>query len=100
MENKINNTLEIILKDRVKTLGEFLISICQDEIKKKAIKDTLIGIEYYKILMFITFLNVDTIEDKINYIIKIFKLNDTEDNREKIKNHINYFIDIKKIINS
>ena len=47
--------------------------------------------------MFITFLNVDTIEDKINDFIKIFKLNDTEDNREKIKNHINYFIEIKKM---
>ena len=50
-----NTNIEILLKDKIKQLGNFLISICLDETKKKDIKDALIDLPSYKILLFISF---------------------------------------------
>ena len=88
----METNLEILLKDKVKQLGLFLISICDNETKKKDINDTLIDIPFYKIMMFISFLNVNKIDDQINDFIKLFKLEITEENRIKIFDYILYFI--------
>ena len=37
-----NQNIEIILKNKIQELGEFLISICKNDIKKQDIKDSLI----------------------------------------------------------
>ena len=57
-------------------------------------RDALIDLPFYKILLFISFLDNNKIENQINEFIKIFSLQDTQDNREKIKQFIDYFFHI------
>ena len=94
-----NTNIEILLKNKIKELGEFLLSICLDETKKQDIKDALIDLPFYKILLFISFLDDTKIDNQINDFIKLFQLNDSQDNRDKIKEYIEYFFQIKTIIN-
>ena len=95
----VNTNLEIMLKEKIQELGLFLISICDDDIKKKDINDTLIDLPFYKIMMFVSFLNENKIDDQINDFIQLFKLNNTIDNRTHIKEQIQFFISVKEIIN-
>ena len=94
-----NTNIEILLKNKIKDLGEFLLSICNDDNKKQDIKDALIDLPFYKILLFISFLDTNKIDNQINKFIISFSLQDTQDNREKIKQYIDYFFQIKSIIN-
>ena len=68
-------------------------------IRNKNINDALIDLPTYKILLFISFLDHNKIDDQITDFIKLFQLNDTNDNREKIKECIDYFLQIKTILN-
>ncbi len=97
MDNNIN--IENLLKLNIENMGKFLVSICTDENKIKDINDTLLDLPTYKILLFISFLDFDKMDHQINDFIKLFKLNDTEENKEKIKEYINYFLQIKTILN-
>ena len=92
MESKKN--IEILLKEKIQELGEFLISICDNDDKKIEIKEALINLPLYKILLFITFLDINKIDTQITEFVKIFCLNNTDDNREKIKEYLNYFLQI------
>ena len=94
-----NTNIEILLKNKIKDLGEFLLSICENETKKQDIKDALIDLPFYKILLFISFLDNSKIDNQINDFIKLFSLQDNEENRLKIKEYIEYFFQIKTIIN-
>ena len=94
-----NTNVEILLKNKIKDLGEFLLSICQNETKKQDIKDALIDLPFYKILLFISFLDNNKIDNQINDFVKLLCLEQSNDNSEKIKEFIEYFIQIKSIIN-
>ena len=94
-----NNNLDVLLKDKIKQLGEFLIEICTDDNKKKDINDSLIELPMFKILLFISFLDLNKIDHQITDFVKLFKLNDTEENRDKIKEYIQFFINVKEILN-
>ena len=94
-----NTNIEILLKNKIKDLGEFLLSICENENKKNEIKTALIDLPFYKILLFISFLDSNKIDNQINDFINSFQLNDTQENRDKIKEYIEYFFQIKLIIN-
>ena len=94
-----NTNIEILLKNKIKDLGEFLLSFCENETKKQDIKDALIDLPFYKILLFISFLDNNKIDNQINDFITLFQLNDSQENREKIKEYIEYFFQIKSIIN-
>ena len=95
-----NTNIEILLKNKIKDLGEFLISICNDDNKKQNIIDSLIELPSYKILLFVSFLDLNKIDNQISDLINLFQLNDTNENRQKIKEYINYFIEVKNIINN
>jgi len=94
-----NTNIEILLKNKIKDLAEFLLSICENENKKNEIKSALIDLPFYKILLFISFLDSNKIDNQINDFINSFQLNDTQENRDKIKEYIEYFFQIKLIIN-
>ena len=98
-KNLENTQLEIMLKDKVKELGEFLIEICEDNDKKQNIIDTLIDLPIYKILLFISFLNEDKIDHQIDDFENLFKLKHTEESRLKIKDYITFFLSVKEILN-
>ena len=95
-----NQNIEILLKDKIKQLGEYLISICENETKKKDIIDALIELPSYKILLFVSFLDLNKIDNQINDLINLFQLNDNTENKNQIKEYINYFIQVKDIINN
>ena len=97
MEN--NTNLELLLKDKIKNFGEFLISICQDETKIKDINNSIIDLPLYKILLFISFLDLNKIDNQINDFILLFKLENNQENRNKILENIQFFISVKDILN-
>ena len=95
-----NTNIEILLKNKIKDLGEFLISICENDNKKKDIIDSLIELPSYKIILFISFLDLNKIDNQISDFIQLFQLVDNTENRDEIKKYINYFIEVKNIINN
>ena len=96
----MNNQIEIILKDKIKELGQFLISICDNEEKKQTIKETIIDIPSYKLLLFVSLLDPNRIDNQINDFINIFNINDTTENRQVLKEKLDYFIQVKNILDT
>ena len=95
----MNNNIEILLRNKIQDLGNFLISICNNETKKKEINDTLISLPLYKILLFISILDKNKFNHQIDNFVKSFDLDNNENNREIIKEYLNYFINVKEILN-
>ena len=98
MDNS-NNNIETLLKQKIQELGHYLVSICENENKKKDIKDALLDLPFYKILLFISFLDKDKADNQINDFVKLFCLNNNEENRVKILEYLKYFLEIKTILN-
>lgn len=96
----MSENIEIILKNKVKELGEYLISICENDTKKDDIKNALIDLPLYKILLFISFLDKNKIDDQINDFVKLFQIKNNNETREMIKSYIDYFISVKNILNN
>jgi hypothetical protein len=90
--------IETILKNKVKELGEYLISICENDNKKDDIKNALIDLPTYKILLFVSFLDKNKIDNQINDFIKLFSISNTNETRENIKSYIDYFIQVRNIL--
>ena len=97
-ENK--NELKNILKQKINELGNYLMDNCENETKKKEIHDSLNDLPLYKLYMFICFIDENKINNHINEFIKIYNLNDTFELREKLKDYLKYFIEIKNILKS
>ena len=95
----MNNNIEILLRNKIQDLGNFLITICNNENKKKEINDTLISLPLYKILLFISILDKNKFNHQIDNFVKSFDLEDSDNNREIIKEYLNYFINVKEILN-
>ena len=96
----MNNNIEIILKNKIQELGQFLISICDNEEKKQTIKETIIDIPSYKLLLFVSLLDPNRIDNQINDFINIFGIIDTKENRTVLKDKLDYFIQVKNILDS
>ena len=97
--NNNNNNIEILLRNKIQSLGNFLITICNNETKKQEINNTLIGLQLYKILLFISLLDKNKFNHQIDNFIKLYSLEDSDNNRETIKEYLNYFINVKEILN-
>ena len=95
-----NNILENILVNKIKEFGNFLITICNKEDKKKLINETLNNLPLYKIMIFVMLLDKEKIDTQINDFIILYSINDTLDNRQKIKEYLNYYIEVKNILNN
>ena len=89
---------ENLLKEKICDFGQYLITICNNEHKKNDIQNQLTNMKIELILLFLMFLNENRIERDINDLINKFELIDTEQNRNQIKNYINYFIQIKNLM--
>jgi hypothetical protein len=92
-------SIENILIEKINELGQFLINHTDNEEKKKLIKDSLVDLPLYKILLFISFINKERIDNQIEDFLKIYGIVDTKEIREKIKDSLNYFINVKNILN-
>ena len=98
MENN-NENLEIILTNKIKQFGNYLIENCKNENTKQLIKDRLCNLKLYEILLFATFLQKDKLDEEVNLLINKFEINDCENVKNEIKTYVEYFIKIIQILN-
>jgi len=91
--------MQDILNDKLSELADFLISICKDDKKKKEINESMRDMSLCKMMLFINFLDESKIDTQINDFIKLFSLEDSQGNKNHIKDYIIYFIKVKNILN-
>ncbi len=92
--------MENILKEKINNLGNYLITICENENHKNLIKETLNDMPDYKIYFFLCLINKDNIDNQINDFVKLFGIRDNEETRKEIKKHLEWFLNVNNIINS
>ena len=91
--------MEDLLSNKIYDFSNYIESICDNEEKKKDIKKALTDLPLYKIMLFINFLDKKQIDNQIDDFVKLFSLQNNQDNRNKIKEYIDYFIEVKDILN-
>ena len=89
-----------ILKNATLEFGNYLISVSNNDEKKKLIETTIINLEFYKILLFITFFDKNKLDNEIIKLITDLEIDNTEEIFENIKTHLTYFIKVGNIINN
>ena len=94
----MNNNVENILRSKILELSDYLKSKCNNNEEIEQISDRLENLKYYEIMLFISFLNINKIDEYCNQFIQTYKIVETEEIREKIKDYIIYFITIKDLI--
>jgi len=98
MSNEKEN-FECLLRENVNDLANLLLSICENEKNKKVIEETLKDLPFYKIMWFIMLIEKDRIDYQLNDFIKLYGIIDNEENRKSIKNKLEWFINVKVILN-
>ena len=91
--------MEQLLTEKLTNLGDFLISICKDNNKKKDIDESIKNMSMCKMMLFINFLDESKIDAQINDFVKLFSLENNQGNKDHIKDYIVYFIKVKNILN-
>ncbi len=92
--------MQELLKSKILEFSNYLLENCNDTEKKALINEKLKNLQVYEIIIFIQFLKLETIDKEIETFIKLFCINDSNEVRNEIKKYLNYFINIKKILNS
>ena len=95
---KVSQEIEILLSEKINDFGQYLISNTNDTNKQNVIKNALIDLPSYKILLFISYLDSQKIESHINDFINLFGITSTDDTRNEIKKYLQYFFQIQNII--
>ena len=97
MENQ--DSIENILRDKINELSTYLISKCDNNDQIELITKKLNNLKYYEIMLFISFLNVDKVNEYCDQFINTYQIVETDDQiRETIKDYIIYFISIRDLI--
>ena len=91
--------MQELLTNKINDFAQYLTNNCNSEEKKELIKTKMIDLKLTDILLFITFLNANKIDSEILLFINTFELNDSDNVKEKIKEYITYFLNVKNIIN-
>jgi hypothetical protein len=91
--------LETILKQKIQELSNYLISKSNNEDQIKLINNKLSNLKFYEIMLFVSFLQEKNIDTYINDFINSYKIEDTIEIRDTIKNYLEYFIQVNKILN-
>ena len=89
-EQEQESNKEDSIDNEIFDIEEFIIIGSSSTIGSSSITD---------ILLFITFLNANKIDSEILLFINTFELNDSDNVKEKIKEYITYFLNVKNIIN-
>ena len=92
-------TIENILKDKILELSHFLKSKCNNNEQLELITNKLDSLKYYEIMLFVSFLNINRINEYCDQFIHTYKINETPEIREKINDYLIYFISIKELMN-
>ena len=96
MEN--NDSLEIILREKINEMSNYLKSFSNNDEQLYLIEDKLKNLKYYEIMLFILSLKETQIENYIDQFINTYKINETEIKRQTIKEFLLYFISVNKIL--
>mgnify|MGYP000147245472 FL=1 len=93
--------MEQLLIDNMKDFSNYLIQNCEDDEKIELIhKHMNSNLSSFEIMLFINFLNMNDIDSQINHFIQMFKIKDNDEIKMNIKKYIDYFIEIKEILNN
>jgi len=96
--NNSNNDFENLLRNKIIEFSSYLISKCDNNDQIKMIEDKIGSLRYYEILMFITFLDSNKLDNYISDLINTINMPDSEEIRQKIKEYLQYFMNVKEII--
>ena len=96
----MDNNIESILKNKILELSDFLKSKCNHNEQIELITNKLDNLKYYEIMLFISFLNINKVNEYSNQFLHTYKIVETEEIRDTIKDYIIYFISIKELINN
>ena len=91
--------MEEILRNKITEFGKYLLTLTEDEKKKSLITNKLLDLKYYEILLFITFLNEERKDAYIQDFVSKFQLEQSDELIEKTTEFMNYFIEVKKLLN-
>ncbi len=86
--------MEEILNSKIIDFSNYLLSICNNEKKKKLIKEKMSNLKLYEILLFVSFLQKNNINTEINLLFTTFDLENNEENKQNVLNYIEYFLKI------
>ena len=92
------NNIEIILREKIFNFSTYIISKCNNEDHKKQIEERLNNLKFFEIMAFIYFLDENRIHSYTNDLLKSYDIEDTIEFRDKVKENLEYFVEIKKII--
>lgn len=95
----MSNSIETILKEKIIELSDYLKSKCNNDDQIKLIEEKLNNLKLYEIMMFVLFLKDDQIDNYINQFIHTYKIDDNNETREKIKEYLLYFLNVKILLN-
>ena len=93
-----NDSLEIILREKINELSDYLKSFSSNDDQIHLIQDKLNNLKYYEIMLFILSLKETEIETYTNQFIHTYQLIETEEIRQTIKQYLLYFININNIL--
>ena len=82
-----------LLKNKILEFGNFLVSVSKNEETINKIKSLMLDMDKFKIAMFITYLNKETINNEFNSYGEF-----DNDTNEKFNNYIDYFIESRKFL--
>lgn len=91
--------MEELFKKKIENMSEYLISVCNNKDKIKDIRESLTDLPLYKIILFINFLDKNKMDDQVSDFIKLYSLNDNQETKDKIIEYLNYFLEVKDILN-
>ena len=92
------DNIESILRNEILELSNYLKSKCNNNEQIELISHKLDNLKYYEIMLFISFLNINKVNEYCDQFIHTYQIVESEEIRDKIKNYIIYFISIKELI--
>ena len=93
-----NESLETILRNKINELSDYLKSFSSNDDQIHLIQDKLNNLKYYEIMLFILSLKETEIDNYCNQFINTYKINETEQIRQTIKDYIIYFINVNNLL--
>ena len=86
--------------EKLNEFGNYLLSINNDESKKLFINDILIKCRYQDGLVSIKCIRPEAEDNsQLNEWVSVYSLEDSEENRNKLKEYQEYFLSVQEYIN-
>lgn len=82
-----------ILKNKILEFGDFLLTLTKNEDTINKIKSQMKDLDKFKVAMFITFLNKETINEEFNTYGEF-----SNEIKDKFNNYIDYFIESRQFL--